>query len=96
VHVDEPSVDLAVATSLASSLLDRPVTGRTVVFGEIGLTGEIRGVSQAAARVAEARRLGFERAIVPADNLKSIGEVDGLRVVPVRSLDQAFVEAQIQ
>src|SRR5688572_5399606 len=59
VHIDEPSADLAVATALASSLLDRPVADRTVAFGEIGLTGEIRGVTQAAARVAEAKRLGF-------------------------------------
>ncbi len=95
VHIDEPSADLAIATSLASSLVDRPVADRTVVFGEIGLTGEIRGVTQAPARVAEAKRLGFERAIVPKDNLKSIGEVDGLRVIPVTTLDQAFVEAHI-
>lgn len=96
VQIDEPSADLAVATALASSLVDRPVADRTVVFGEIGLTGEVRGVTQAAARAVEARRLGFERAIVPKDNLKSIGEVDGLRIIPVTSIDQAFIEAQIQ
>jgi DNA repair protein RadA/Sms len=96
VQIDEPSADLAVAAALASSLLDRPVAEKTVVFGEIGLTGEIRGVTQAPARVAEAKRLGFERAIIPRDNLKSVGEVEGFKVVPVASLDQAFVEAQIQ
>jgi predicted ATP-dependent serine protease len=46
--------------------------------------------------VAEAKRLGFERAIVPKDNLKAVGEVDGLKIVPVNSLDQAFAEAQVQ
>jgi DNA repair protein RadA/Sms len=96
VQIDEPSADLAVATALASSLVDRPVAERTVVFGEIGLTGEVRGVTQAAARVAEAARLGFVRAIVPKDNVKSIGKVEGLAVVPVATLDQAFVEAQLQ
>jgi DNA repair protein RadA/Sms len=96
VHIDEPSADLAVAAALASSLLDRPVAERTVLFGEVGLTGEIRGVTQAPARVAEAQRLGFERAIVPRDNLKSIGDVQGFKIVPVASLDQAFAEAQIQ
>jgi DNA repair protein RadA/Sms len=96
VQIDEPSADLAVATALASSLVDRPVAERTVVFGEIGLTGEVRGVTQASARVAEAQRLGFTRAIVPRDNLKSIGQIDGLQVVPVASLDQAFVEAHLQ
>lgn len=96
VHIDEPSADLAMATSLASSLLDRPVAERTVIFGEVGLTGEVRGVAQAAARVAEAKRLGFQRAIVPKDNLKSVGEIDGVTIIPVGSLDQAFVQAQIQ
>jgi DNA repair protein RadA/Sms len=96
VHIDEPSADLAIATSLASSLLDRPVAERTVVLGVIGLSGEVRGVAQAPARVAEAKRLGFQRAILPKDNLKAVGEVDGLKIVPVNSLDQAFAEAQVQ
>ena len=96
VHIDEPAADLGMATALASSLVDRPVADRTVVFGEVGLTGEVRGVAQAAARVAEARRLGFTRAIVPKDNLKAIGDAGEIKVIPVSNLDAAFVEAQIQ
>jgi DNA repair protein RadA/Sms len=96
VHIDEPAADLAMATALASSLVDRPVAERTLVFGEVGLTGEVRGVTQAAARVAEARRLGFVRAIVPKDNLKAIGDAGDLKIVPVSHLDDAFVEAQLQ
>jgi DNA repair protein RadA/Sms len=96
VHLDEPSADLAIATALASSILDRPVADRTIVFGEVGLTGEVRGVTQAAARAAEARRLGFTRAIVPKDNLRSIGELDGLEVVAVGNLEEAFVQAHLQ
>ncbi len=96
VRVDEPSADLAIGVAIASSVLARPVAGRTVVFGEVGLTGEVRGVTQAAARAAEARRLGFARAIVPRDNVKSIGEGEGLEIVPVGDLDEAFVAAQLQ
>ena len=96
VHVDEPSADLAIGVAIASSVLARPVADRSAVFGEIGLTGEVRGVTQAAARAAEAKRLGFLRAIVPKDNVRSIGEVEGLEIVPVGNLDEAFVAAHLQ
>jgi DNA repair protein RadA/Sms len=95
VHVDEPAADLGIATALASSICDRPVAERTVVFGEVGLTGEVRGVTQAAARVAEARRLGFARAIVPKDNVKAIGVQEGIEIIPVANLDEAFVAARL-
>jgi DNA repair protein RadA/Sms len=96
VRIDEPAGDLGIATALASSVLDRPVAPRTIVFGEVGLTGEVRGVTQAAARTAEARRLGFSRAIVPRDNLKSIGEGGDLKILPVSTLDEAFTEAHLR
>jgi DNA repair protein RadA/Sms len=95
VHIDEPAADLGIATALASSICDRPVAERTVVFGEVGLTGEVRGVTQAAARVAEAKRLGFTRAIVPKDNVKAIGRLDGLEILPVSTLDEAFIQARL-
>lgn len=96
VHLDEPAADLGIATALASSILDRPVAPGTVVFGEVGLTGEVRGVTQAAARVAEAKRLGFARAIVPRDNIKSIGAVEGIQIVAVGDLDETFVQARLR
>jgi len=96
VHIDEPAADLGIATALASSILDRPVSRRTIVFGEVGLTGEVRGVTQAAARVAEAKRLGFTRAIVPKDNLKSIGTGPGIEVVAVADLEATFIQAHLQ
>jgi len=67
-----------------------------VVFGEVGLLGEVRGVTQAAARAAEAARLGFKRAIVPRDNLKTIGEAGDLEIRPVADLEEAFVQAHLQ
>jgi len=54
------------------------------------------GAPEAGARVAEAKRLGFIRAIVPKDNLKTIGSVEGLEVVPVSNLDEVFVRAHLQ
>ena len=60
-RVDEPAVDLALALAVASSLRDRPVPRDMVVFGEVGLTGEVRAVPRAAARLAEAQKLGFTR-----------------------------------
>jgi DNA repair protein RadA/Sms len=65
VKVDEPAIDLGIVAAMASSFLDRPVAAGTVVFGEVGLTGEIRGISQTEVRVREAARMGFSRCILP-------------------------------
>lgn len=67
--VDEPAADLAVAAAVASSLRNRPVRQKTAVFGEIGLAGEIRAVTQAARRVREAAQMGFSRCILPKGNI---------------------------
>ena len=96
VRIDEPAADLAMALALASSVVDRPITERTLAFGEVGLTGEVRGVPQSAARLTEAKRLGFTRAIVPKASMKSIGEINGLQIIPVSELGQAFLEAKLQ
>src|SRR5687767_3077895 len=65
-RVDEPAIDLALAVAITSSLRERAVPHDTVVFGEVGLTGEVRGVPRASQRLDEARKLGFRRAIMPA------------------------------
>jgi DNA repair protein RadA/Sms len=70
--IDEPAADLAVATALASSLRDRPVLKKAVLFGEVGLAGELRAVSQADPRLSEAAKLGFTTAILPSANLKRL------------------------
>ena len=67
--LDEPAADLAVAAAVTSSLRNRPVRAQTAVFGEIGLAGEVRGVTQAARRVREAAQMGFTRCILPKGNL---------------------------
>ncbi|MFN2377943.1 MAG: DNA repair protein RadA [Candidatus Binatia bacterium] len=82
VRIDDPGVDLAVVAALASSYLDKPLPGRTLVLGEVGLTGDVRPVSQVRARLKEAARLGFERAVVGGeDKSKTSGLGLDVRVV---------------
>lgn len=69
-RVDEPAIDLSIAMALISSLKDTPIDENAVVFGEIGLAGEIRAVSNAQMRINEAVRLGFTKIILPYHNLK--------------------------
>lgn len=92
--LDEPAMDLPVALALISGLKDVIVSSDTVAFGEIGLTGEIRAVSNTDLRVAEAARMGFRRVIVPHHNLSSITKRDGVEVIGVKSVRQAFEEIQ--
>lgn len=88
-RVDEPAVDLAIAMALISSLKDTPVEEKAVVFGEIGLAGEIRAVSQAQMRVNEAVRLGFQKIVLPYHNLKGISCGDA-ELIGVKNIREAF------
>ena len=72
VRLNEPAVDLGVMAALASSHLNKPVPARTILFGEVGLAGEVRAVSRPELRVKEAARLGFDRCLLPAGNLKNL------------------------
>lgn len=92
--LEEPAVDLPVALSLISGLKDTVISSDTVAFGEIGLTGEIRAVSNADLRVAEAARMGFKRVIVPHHNLPNIVEREGVTLVGVHTVREAFEEIQ--
>jgi len=67
--IEEPAVDLAIVAAVASSLRNRPVATGTVVFGEVGLAGEVRGVAQANLRIREAEQMGFTRLVLPASNV---------------------------
>ena len=88
-RVDEPAIDLSIAMALISSLKDTPVDENAVVFGEIGLAGEIRSVSQAQMRINEAVRLGFTRIILPYHNLKGVHCSDA-ELIGVRNIIEAF------
>jgi DNA repair protein RadA/Sms len=91
VRVEEPAIDLAVALAVASSLRDRPVLEDAIVFGEIGLAGEVRGVARAQPRLAEAATMGFRRAIIPASQKQAAEGLGGqLEIVGVRSVEEAL------
>ncbi|WP_058300166.1 DNA repair protein RadA [Gorillibacterium timonense] len=93
VRLDEPAVDLGVAVSIASSFKDRPTRPDDVVFGEIGLTGEVRGVSRIEQRVREAEKLGFKRIILPAISLKGWIPPEGIAVKGVNTVAEALAAA---
>lgn len=91
-RIDEPAVDLAVAMALVSSLKDTPIRDDTVVFGEIGLAGELRSVSHIEARVSEAFRLGFTRCVLPYHSVKNMDRkrFEGMDLLGVRNVREAF------
>jgi len=92
VTIDEPAADLAIILAVVSSLKNRPIPSRTAVFGEVGLSGEVRSVGQPLARLKEAASLGFERVVVPQGNLVQLekGETPRLEILAVRDVRQAF------
>ncbi len=90
VRLEEPAVDLGVVAALASSHLNRPVPPRIVLFGEVGLAGEVRAVSRPELRVKEAARLGFDRCFLPAGNLKNLEAPPGLQLFGVSSAQEAL------
>lgn len=90
-QLDEPAGDLAVALCLYSSLVDKPISEKTVAFGEVGLGGEVRGISHIQRRVREAERMGFMRCIVPHQCLRELkGGSYQIKIAGVRNLRQAF------
>ena len=97
IRLNEPSTDLAVCTALASSASDTPIDKYTAVFGEVGLTGEIRGVTQADKRVNECIKTGFKRVILPAKNMPVCAKyADSIELVPVQYLGQALTALSLR
>lgn len=90
IKLTETAADLPVVLSVLSSLRDRPVSAETVVFGELGLSGEIRPIPSGEERIREASKHGFKRALVPKANAPRAGSDVGLEVVPVERLSQAL------
>ena len=90
VRLTEPGADLPLCLALVSALLNHPIPPDVVVFGEVGLAGELRQVAHAPRRLAEAARMGFTRAIVPAN---SPNGVDGIALTRVATVNEALVAA---
>ena len=86
----EPAIDLGIVLALISSKKDIIIDERTICFGEVGLSGEVRGVSMAEQRVQEARKLGFSVCILPQVCKEAISNVEGIRLVGVRNVQEAL------
>ena len=91
-EVDEPAVDLGVVAAITSSFRSKPIDPHTAVFGEVGLTGEVRGTTQAVVRAREAQALGFKTIVMPSSNTAGLERMLGIRTVGVRSVEEALDE----
>lgn len=89
-ELGEPAADLAVMAALASSLRNDPLEADLVVFGEVGLTGEVRAVNGAEKRVVEAQKLGFRRVVMPQANMAECKDIKGIEMLGAISLEEAF------
>ena len=90
ISVDEPAADLGIVAAVASSVRNRPIAASTAVFGEVGLAGEVRGISQAPLRVREAGQMGFTRCIVPPGNCAREDVPPGLQLIEVKTVSEAI------
>ncbi len=90
ISIDEPAVDLGVVAAIASSFRNIPINQNTVVFGEVGLAGEVRATSHAAVRLREAARMGFKRVVMPQNNLGGIDDDDRIEIIGIRSVVDAL------
>ena len=88
--LDEPAADLAAVVAIASSYLDKPVSGEMAAIGEVGLSGEIRSISHLEQRLSEVQRLGFTRCIVPAHRAKELKALAHLELLPVQTIAEAL------
>ncbi len=95
VDLEEPAADLGIALAIASSFGNRAVDPHVCAFGEVGLSAEIRGTTQAGIRVLEAQRLGFKKAILSADNARGLEKTSDIEVTTVRTLQEALSAAEI-
>lgn len=90
IRMNEPAIDLAMVLAIISSYQDKPIDEKTIVFGEVGLSGEVRAVSQASQRVREAKKLGFQRVILPKVCADAMEPVEGIRLVGVSTVLDAM------
>jgi len=92
VKVDEPAIDMGIVSAVASSFLDRSIPKGTITFGEVGLTGEVRAIGHVETRIAEAKKMGFARCLVPQSNLKRMTKVKEIEIIGVKTISEAIEE----
>ena len=88
--IQEPALDLGIVMALVSSYKNRPLEDGLMVFGEVGLSGEVRAVSMAGQRVQEAKKLGFTTCVVPAACMDGLTGIKGIKLIPVASVQDAM------
>ena len=93
IKMNEPAIDLGIVLALVSSYKNRPVEEKTICFGEVGLSGEVRAVNMAEQRILEAKKLGFTTCILPEVSLKSLEEIQGIELIGVKSIKDAIDKA---
>lgn len=90
IKINEPALDLGIVMAIVSSYKNRPVEEGTIIFGEVGLNGEVRAVSMPEQRVSEAKKLGFAKCIMPVVSVESVKNVQGIQIVGVKNLNEAI------
>lgn len=90
IRMTEPALDLGIVLALVSSFKDISISEKTICFGEVGLSGEVRAVNMAQQRVQEAKKLGFETCILPKVCLKNIGKIEGIQLIGVSDVREAI------
>ena len=90
VKMNEPAIDLGIVMAIVSSYKNRPIDEKTIVFGEVGLSGEVRAVNMPEQRVAEAKKLGFETCIIPEVSMETVKNIKGIKVIGVRNISDAI------
>jgi len=90
IKITEPAIDLGIVMAVVSSYRNRPIDDRMTAFGEVGLSGEVRAVSQVAARVGEAAKLGFTTCVIPTVCMDAIKGIKGIKVIGVRNISEAM------
>ena len=89
VRINEPAADLAILLAVHSSLIGRPLPAKTLVFGEVGLAGEIRPVQRGQERIREAAKLGFSQVVIPSLN-KPKQQLENIKIITADRVDQAL------
>jgi DNA repair protein RadA/Sms len=90
IKIDEPAVDLGIIATAASSFLNKPIPRNTVTFGEVGLSGEIRGVGHTELRLKEAMKLGFSRSVLAQKSLKALKTKSDMELIGVSTVQEAL------
>lgn len=88
--MNEPAIDLGIIMAIVSSYKNRAIDEKTIVFGEVGLSGEVRAVSMPEQRVAEAKKLGFETCVMPQVSVDMVNGIDGIKIIGVRNISDAM------